>query len=544
MASNNFLSALSQTLRESVIEPLNNPEFHVSAMLIALLLIFIVMLTLRRFGKDYRYGSNVTKKELDKILQNFYEIEVMIKNDIQTAASTVALRERRYIKEELEKLTESIKATPEEAADLSRQAEEHRLKIEEGLERIAELAKQNKEQSAVTLEERLNTHAEQNRQAAADTATNSDESAKKLHALLEQQSLYLHDSFADLNTQNAAGGATAATMAEKLAQIKDQLRELQQRPQPAATDNTALLEMLSQSMHRLSGEVDAKLTLLNGKLEKNMETSWSGAVDSINNLRAKIEEMSDTSKQIKNITDDVTSLSRLLLARAGMDGESGRQQLAELLPQMLPTEYYQLDCKLNDGYCASALVRFPDPKDSVAIDATLSLKTFVQSLDEQITPAERTQQRELFEQELIGHISHVAEHLIAPPHTGASALMFIPSEAAFSEIHAHHRHALNHALSHRVWLVSPTTLLAVLNTANTALKDHQARGQLQQLQDAVVQIAEEARNFENRLTEIGDHVNSAWRSVQRAENASGRLMGSIRNISDTRIPPPTDDNTA
>ena len=179
----------------------------------------------------------------------------------------------------------------------------------------------------------------------------------------------------------------------------------------------------------------------------------------------------------------------------------------------------------------------------------MSLASFVESLDETRPVSERDNKRHTFRQELVSHINHVADNLINPPHTGESALLFVASEAAFAEIHVRHRAAVKLALSRRVWLVSPTTLLAVVNTANTAIRDHQARIQLQQMQESVAQIVEEARHFENRLTEIGDHVNSAWRSVQRAEGASGRLIGSIRGISRQEtdkigaFPPPVADDS-
>lgn len=352
---------------------------------------------------------------------------------------------------------------------------------------------------------------------AGETPPPQNEAVEELRGQLEKMSLYLHDEFA----------AAAAKM--------------EKRPETPAADNTAVLEMLNQSMNRLSAEVDAKLTMLDGKLEKNMESRWTDAMSSVNALREQIEKFSGAGEQIKNLSQDMASLSRLMSARVDTDERGARRQLSELLAQILSAEHFALDVGLPGGHSAAAMVRFPDPKDSVAIDAGLPLEAFIKSLDETLPAPEREAQRKTFAGQLESRINHTADNLINPPHTGESALLFVASEAAFSEIHVRHRSAVNLALSRRVWLVSPTTLLAVINTANTAIRDHEARIQLQHMQEAAAQIVEEARHFENRLSEIGDHVNSAWRSVQRAETASGRLIGNIRGISrgeNPGVPPP------
>ncbi|MBE8157950.1 MAG: DNA recombination protein RmuC, partial [Betaproteobacteria bacterium] len=276
--------------------------------------------------------------------------------------------------------------------------------------------------------------------ADAPTAENAD----AMREQLEKLSLYLHDEFAavaakleniskpgetiapDTAADTAAHENAAREQLEKLSSSMHEkfaavAAKLENMPAPAA-DHSMLLEMLNQSMNRLSGEVDAKLTLLNGKLEKHMETRWSDALASINTLREQIENLSNAGEQIKSINQNMTSLSRLMLVRSGVDEQGARQQLSELLTQILSAEHFMLDVDLPNGHCAAAMVRFPDPKDSVSIDAGLSLASFIESLDETLPASERDSKRQTFRQELVSHINHVADNLISPPHTGESAL--------------------------------------------------------------------------------------------------------------------------
>ena len=333
-----------------------------------------------------------------------------------------------------------------------------------------------------------------------------------------------------------------------MSEITDKLRELREMTerlvatmdsgvgQPVATTDSgvgqaAVLEMLTQSMNRLSSEVDAKLTLLNERLERNLSARWTDALGSINTLRSRLEEFSSAGDQIQTFSNNIASLSRMMMSRVGDGEEGGRQKLAELLSPLISSEHFSLDFDLPNGHCAAALVRFPDY--NVCVDAGLSLQTFIESMDDKLSAAERDAKRDAFRRELASQVNHVADHLIMPPHTGESALMFVASEAAFAEIHTRHRMIVQMALSRRVWIVSPTTFMAIINTANSAIRDRDAYARLREMQEKVVGIVEEVRGFENRLAEIGDHVNSAWRSIQRAEGAGNRLAGSIRDISHT-----------
>ena len=539
---------------------LERPEYVMAAML-ALALMVVLLL----FRRNQRRQVGVEKRRMaDKVLRWQSDFQIIFTNELKNLKTAMLKLDADKIAGMLRKMEERAPADKDLKA-VAQLSEDHHMKMEERLETIAGLVKkqasgdggdpQKTEAAMKALSEGQAQLREQLTAISASLAAKPDSGTipipapaaasssgnghapivaevQKLGQLLEKQSLYLHDELASLRGGNGAAANPSHAAGKN-----------------GGGDNGAFLEMLTQSVNRLSSEMGEKLEALNGKLEKDMGKRWSDAVASIDNLRAQIADISQTGEQMKHISKNVSSLSRLLLTRAGVGEESGRQQLGELLPQILSSEHFQLDVELPNGHSAAAMVRFPDPKDSVIIDAGMSIQPFIDTLDDSLSPGERDHKQQQFRRELATHINYVADHLILPPHTGESAMLFVPSEAAFACIHARHRAAVQVALSRRVWLVSPTTLLAVLNTANTAIRDHQANLQLQQLQATIAQIVEEAQQFEYRLTEIGDHVNSAWRSVQRAENASGRFIGSMRNIArpapvGRTPPPPSDDDKA
>ena len=268
-------------------------------------------------------------------------------------------------------------------------------------------------------------------------------------------------------------------------------------------------ELLTQAMKHLAEEVDAKMLLLTDKLEKTSETKWREATSAMENsissslsvLREQIVSVQAISDEIKQVSADVASISRILqsgAASAAASPHDDRQYLPEILPHALQPEFFKMDYKLPNGWRADAVVRFLETKDSVAIDAALPLGFF----DEIATasPLAKNDMRRCFREDLIRHIGHVADNLIVPPHTGKSALLFVPSESAFAEIQKNHTEAVRLAKDKRVLLVSPSSLITAL--------------------------------FGKQLSDIGDHVNSAWRNLPHAEKVGTRLMDSIRGGSD------------
>ena len=502
----------------ATVAPLSGYEISARHAIAALFLLVLLVLFVRRrraAAKEHReFAKNV--QTVARHIEGMEDgLKMLIKNEILPAVDVQMQRLQADVKSSLDAFSGGSGTDAGDiVAPLSRQADAHLKQSAEHRDEIGARLAQICEERMNRIESRMEGLAELVKEQRREDGAPKDDGA--LHDKIEQQAIYLHDEFAALAAKidglaEASGGASSA--------------------------DGRTLETLAQAVQRLGDELDAKFSRLNENLEKNMEARWSDALGSLSSLRERIEELAGAGE--RDARGDISSLSRLMRARGDADDEDGRRQLAELLPQILPLEHFALDAELPGGERADALVRFPDPRDSVAIDAGFSPPPAESSGDGDDA---QNDSHEAFAAALAARINHIADNLISTEHTGGNALMFVASEAVFAEIHARHRDAVNLAQARGVWLVSPTTLPAVVNVANTAIRDHQARRRLQEMRAAAEQIAEEARHFENRIAEIGDYVNSAQRSVQRAESAGGRLAGSIRDMSrateETEAAPP------
>ena len=383
--------------------------------------------------------------------------------------------------------------------------------------------------------------------ALEDAHTAAAGEVTALRGLLEKNGIFLYDRFNELtgdlatrlegqnerveNIRELLSRADTAKdiqglrdgIAREIADLMLKERALQQEVQ------TQTISLIGESINRLAGEMDAKLTLVTDKVSNRFGENLASTMQSFAALQGQIDALIATRDEVSSLGGDVTSLARLILSQGG--GGIAAGHLPDMLAAMLPDDAYVLNPVVN-GRTAAAQLILPGEQGAVVVDSSLPMEDFEMIFAPDADDAARREARLLFGERVMAHINYVADNFIAPPATGANALLFVPSEIAFAELQAHHKDCASHAASRHVWLVSPTTLAAALNMARSALKDQKARLQLEQMKKALREVAREAQSFEARLLEIGDHVNNAMRSVQRAESAGVKLFGDVRSISD------------
>jgi DNA recombination protein RmuC len=128
------------------------------------------------------------------------------------------------------------------------------------------------------------------------------------------------------------------------------------------------------------------------------------------------------------------------------------------------------------------------------------------------------------------HVDDIASKYIIPNETSDGAVMFIPAEAVFAEIHAHHRDVVDYAQAKRVWIVSPTTLMAVLNTARAVLKDTETRKQVHIIQDELGKLGKDFSLFDARMKKLADHIRLAHEDAEKVQITSHKITRRFAQI--------------
>ncbi|MFT7106622.1 MAG: DNA recombination protein RmuC [Yoonia sp.] len=320
--------------------------------------------------------------------------------------------------------------------------------------------------------------------------------------------------------QQLAGNIQIVSDAQANAQVK-----------VVQTMETRLAEVQSQLAERLADNAMKSARSLMDMQERMKETltgSSEKTTKSLTQLQERLATIDRAQTNIEKLSGDVLSLQDILSnkQRRGMFGEI---QLTDIVSKALPSDSYALQATLSNGKRADCLVHLPNPPGPIVIDAKFPFESY-----EAYAAADTQQQQQAALRDLGNavrkHIKDISEKYIIEGETADGAIMFLPSEAVYAELHSRLPEVIRGGFDARVWIVSPTTCMATLNTMRAILKDARMREQAGEIRKAlrllhrdVEIIGEKAGKLEVHLRQAGEDVSGVLTASTRASKRADRL---------------------
>ena len=280
----------------------------------------------------------------------------------------------------------------------------------------------------------------------------------------------------------------------------------------------AVTEEIRNHLHNLTQQVQNRLT-------EGFEKTSATFLDVVKRL-ALIDE---AQKKITELSQHVVSLQDVLIDKRAR-GVFGEVQLAALIANVLPSSHYSMQYTLSNQKRADCILFLPQPTGNLVIDAKFPLETYQKLMNIDAASVERKGLQQQFRQDLQKHIKDIAEKYIIPEETADGAVMFIPAEAIFAEIHANYPEIVAMSQRLKVWLVSPSTLMAVLTTARAVLKDDATRKQVHIIQKHLHSLADDFQRFEKRMDKLTKHIDLAHQDVNDVNTSAKKISQRFQKI--------------
>ena len=217
-------------------------------------------------------------------------------------------------------------------------------------------------------------------------------------------------------------------------------------------------------------------------------------------------------------------------------GAFGEVQLNDLVVNALPPSAYEFQYTLSSGVRADCMLRLPNPPGSIAIDAKFPLESY-RILREMGAgdPTTQAAAQRGFQLAMRKHITDIRDKYIIPGETAESALMFLPSEAIYAELHANFPGVVDESYRARVWIVSPTTMMATLNTVRAVLKDVRMREQAGEIQKAVGLLVEDVKRLDDRVENLKKHFAQTEKDLREIDISTDRITKRGQRIAETDL---------
>jgi len=301
----------------------------------------------------------------------------------------------------------------------------------------------------------------------------------------------------------------------------------------------SLALQLTASVETLTRTVDARLAEIQGKVNERLEEGFRKTNETFVSVMERLATIDEAQKKIDGLTTNVVSLQELLGDKRSR-GAFGEVQLEALVRNILPPSAYDFQVTLSNGTRADCLLKLPEPTGAVAVDSKFPLENYHRMLESGQNDIERLSAQRQFRADVRRHVDDIAARYIIPGETSDGAVMFIPAEAVFAEIHARHSEVVDHAMQQRVWIVSPTTMMAVLNTARAVIKDVETRRQVHVIKDELSKLGKDFARFEQRMKKLADHIRQAHDDAQQVQISSDKIVRRFTQIEKVELDTPGD----
>jgi DNA recombination protein RmuC len=316
----------------------------------------------------------------------------------------------------------------------------------------------------------------------------------------------------------------SAMMTETLAKLAEQGREDQKLIQESFRNATL---HLAGSVETLEKKVDARLEQISGRVSERLDEGFKKTNETFVSVMARLATIDEAQKKIDGLTSNVVSLQELLGDKRSR-GAFGEVQLEGLVRNILPPQAYDMQYTLPNGTRADCVLKLPEPTGMVAVDAKFPLENYHRMFEG--TEAERAVAARQFKADIKQHVDDISGKYILRNVTSDGAMMFVPAEAVFAEIHAHHSDVVDYAMQRRVWVVSPTTMMAVLNTALAVMKDVETRKQVHIIQEQLGKLGKDFGRFDERMRKLADHIRQANKDAEDVQISSRKITEQFARI--------------
>ena len=314
-------------------------------------------------------------------------------------------------------------------------------------------------------------------------------------------------------TTRAAGRSARATgpLAAQMQGLGQRVQMLSDGQQQLAGGLTHVSEAQAAAQANMLQLMEQRLQAVTVQMNENLSGTSRRTAQSLGELQQRLQAIDKAQDNITKLSGDVLSLQDIL-SNKQTRGAFGEIQLADIVSKALPSDSYTMQATLSNGKRADCLIHLPNPPGPIVVDAKFPLEAY-EKLRSAATDWEVKDAARQLRQSVRTHIKVISEKYLIEGETADGALMFLPSEAVYAELHANFPEVVRDGFAARVWIVSPTTCMATLNTMRAILKDARMRAQAGAIRKELSMLFQDVERLGTRVENLDRHFGQAAKDV-------------------------------
>ena len=302
-------------------------------------------------------------------------------------------------------------------------------------------------------------------------------------------------------------------------------------------NNEKMLKMYNDFSKELSEWLNKAIVELNEKVDAKLNEGFKKTNETFQGILERISKIDEAQKKIEQLSTNIISLQDILSDKKSR-GCYGEVQLHTILASVFGDKndkVYELQYTLPNSSIADSILRCPEPLGLVCIDSKFPLENYQRMMDKTISDIERDGYEKAFKLDVKKHIDAIASKYIIKDVTSDQAIMFLPAEAIFAEINAYHPDLVTYAQKKRVWLTSPTTLIATLTTIEVILKNIERNKYTKVIQLELEKLSVEFARYRTRWDSLSKSIVKVNKEVEEINTTTEKISKRFDSINKVEL---------
>ena len=267
--------------------------------------------------------------------------------------------------------------------------------------------------------------------------------------------------------------------------------------------------------------MEGRLSEVQKQIFDSLSGSASNTAKSLGALQERLIAIDKAQANLEKLSGNVLGLQDIL-SNKQTRGVFGEIQLKDIVSKALPPNSYAFQVLLKNGRRVDCMIYLPYPPGPIAIDSKFPLDAY-ENLGKFENDIEKNKAIQIFKKSIRFHINSISEKYIVEGETADGAIMFLPSEAIYAELHANFSDIIHEGFSKRVWIVSPTTCMATLNTIRGILKDATLKENSSKIRENLNLLFKDVSRLGNRIDNLDKHFNLASKDLEEVKVSAHKV---------------------
>ena len=320
----------------------------------------------------------------------------------------------------------------------------------------------------------------------------------------------------------------AEPLAHQIGALGQRVESLSAGQQQLSGGLTHVAEAQAAAQANLLQHMEKRLQQVNQQMTENLQGSSRRTAHSLGELQERLKTIDKAQENITKLSGDVLSLQDIL-SNKQTRGAFGEIQLNDIVGKALPKDSYTLQHTLSNGKRADCLIHLPNPPGPIVIDSKFPLEPY-EALRRAETQGQLNEAARMLRTAVRKHIKDISERYILEGETADGALMFLPSEAVYAELHANFPELVREGFAARVWIVSPTTCMATLNTMRAILKDARMQEQAGAIRRELGLLYADVERLGTRVENLDRHFGQAAKDISEIKISADKAGRRARRL--------------